>query len=201
MEYILIWSLILVVSMMVLLIYKMNIKTTLKLIVMSLFLTGCGGNPFSILDDENSNETQSPLDKYLVTREVTLEELEGTWKIIEKSKDEYLKGIRGIYSFYVTEKEKKYRKNLDERYLTVKKSGISKFKIITEYEGEGRILHYKGEENRFLYITYRKEDSWGDKTYYCLEIEGVFYLGRKYSDGDYDSGNLEWYYMLYKKVK
>jgi len=185
-------------------------KTIIKLIVLGAFLTGCGADPFAILNDEDYdyNGKASELQKYIVTRDVKLEELVGTWKVDEASKEKYLK-VFGISNFfYVSDKEKEERKELDESYVLVKKDGFAKFKVFTERKGKARITNHNKalstygriKEGIYLNISYRKESSWGDKNYDYLKVDGIFYLGERYQKGDLDAGNLKKYYLLYKKV-
>lgn len=194
---------------------KIKLKQIIVSIAVSLFFTACGGNIFSILDD-GTEEKESEFQKYIVTREVKLDELVGKWIVDEASKKKYLKRSRGSSLFYVTDEEKEYKKELDESYIIVNKNASSTFKepYGVEHEGKARSSNYIKEvynhiegysqdvkEGAFLSISYRKKSSWGDIDLDCLEIDGVFYLGDKYSIGDLDAGNLEWRYTLYKKEK
>jgi len=191
-----------------------TIKRFLGLLLIGAFLNGCG-NIFAILND-GSEVKESELQKYIVTREVKLDELVGTWKIDEKSKDEYLKDIRGINFFYVTDKEKEYRKDFDESYILIKNDASAKYKYINEYKGKARSSNYIEEiynhmngsykevkGSAFLSISYRDEKRgvWSSKDFDCLEINGILFLGKRYETGDIDAGNLKKYHLLYKKVK
>ena len=185
------------------------INVFLGLLLLGVFFNGCG-NLFSILDD-GSEVKESKYEKYIVTRKVKLEELVGTWRVDEKSKDEYL---RGFNFFYMTDKEKKYKKDLDESYLLIKKNASVKYKYIKEYKGKVRSSNYIEEVynhmsgiskdvqgNAFVDISYEKELSKDSLTLDCIEIDGILYLGEKYETGDIDAGDLKKYHLLYKKVK
>ncbi len=188
------------------------INKFLGLLLIGAFLNGCG-NIFSILDD-GSEQKESELQKYIVTREVKLDELVGRWKIDKKSKEEYLKNIVGINFFYVTDKEKKYRKELDGIYILIKKDASVKFNLFynKEYEGKVRSYNYIKEiynhmngsyrdvkGSAFVHIDYKEENSTDSIDFDCIEVDGILYLGEKYETGDIDSGNLKKYHLLYKK--
>jgi len=194
-------------------------KTIIKLIVLGAFLTGCGADPFAILNDEDYdyNGKASELQKYIVTRDVKLEELVGTWKITEKSKEKYIKRSRVSNFFYETDEAKEYREELDKAYIIVKKDTPSKFRKPYEEEQNGRneVFNYnkartmygKNVEGVYMCIFYKRMSTKirsGGRSSQCfdyLNIDGEFYLANKYSIGDLDAGNLEWRHTLYKKVK
>jgi len=194
----------------------MKFKKVLKLIIIGMFLTGCGADPFAILNDEDYNRKESEFQKYIVTREVKLDELVGTWKVDEKSMKNKLK-ILGISNvFYETNEEKAYIKETRKCYILIRKDGSVKFNLFYNKEYNGKVFssNYRKEVynyiggylqdikgNAFLSISYQEENYSDSITFDCIEVDGVLYIGRMYEIGDIDSGNLEKHHLLYKKVK
>jgi len=185
-------------------------KTIIKLIVLGAFLTGCGADPFAILNDEDYdyNGKASELQKYIVTRDVKLEELVGTWKVDEESKEKYLKIVKDANSYFVTHLKEEI-KYLNNSYILIKKDGSARFKYVKEQEGKANIYNHNEalssygsiKEGIYLSISYRAEGYWDYVHYDYLKIDGEFYLAERYETGDIDAGNLKHYYLLYKKVK
>lgn len=187
----------------------MKLNKVFEALIITLFLTGCGGNIFSILD-EGDNVKESELHKHIVTKEVDIDELVGTWKVDEDSGKKQLKILGAVNSYFIIH-AKEYKKELDERYITIRKDATAKFRHRDEYDGKARVFDHasakdefgKVRKGRYLSISYRdeKRGGWTSKDFDYLEIDGLFYLAEKYETGDIDAGNLKKYYLLFKKVQ
>jgi len=179
----------------------MKITIQLLILLTALLFTACN---FTIIGE---NDDEVVLEKRAITiveRNVTLEELSGTWVIEDESIERYLQ----LNTRYLDKKELiDLKKRLKMVYISLYKNNTvdflstsSKYKV---HKGEVSIENLKEWEktNRgyFLYISYKIE-AWESKYLYFVKLNNKFYLGERFQRGEEETNSQKTYYLLYKKV-
>jgi len=182
---------------------KKTNQTTMHLLILltALLFTACN---FTIIGENDDEVVLEKLDLKMIERNVTLEELSGTWVIDEASIERNLK--------FNNKLGESRRKELKEVYINIDKNGTVEF-LNSYYKHKvykGRVnLGYIPKQwmppitknDYYIRISSLEGEHWKSKNLFFIELNNKFYLGEKYYGGDIDAGNERTYYLLYKKVE
>jgi len=183
----------------------MKITMHLLMLLTALFFTACN---FTIIGENDDEVVLEKLDLKMIERNVTLEELSGTWVIEDESIERYLKldgKHMSKHELNITEEE------LKKSYVKIYKNGTAEFLD----DCEGCKVH-KGRANMgyipkqwmppitkndyYIRISSLEGEYWKSKNLFFIELNRKFYLGEKYYRGEEETHSQKTYYFLYKKV-